>query len=67
MHPFQQTDKLKVGHALILCGQCNYKTVVSKLHPTEATALRTAKQLKVFHKSRDKRQARVSNLVLGAL
>lgn len=42
-------------------------TVLGKLHPTEAAALRTAKQLKVFHKSRDKRQARVSNLVLTAL
>lgn len=33
-------------------------TVLNKLHPTEATALRTAKRLKVFHKSRDKRQSK---------
>lgn len=38
-----------------------------KLHPTVAVALRTPKQLKVFHKSKDKKQARVSNLVLAAL
>lgn len=56
-----------MAYVLLLCGQCSYKTVLSKLHPTEAAALRTAKQLKVFHKSRDKRQARVSNLVLTAL
>lgn len=40
---------------------------LSKLHPTEAIALRTPKRLKVFHKSKDKRQVRVSNLVLAAL
>lgn len=42
-------------------------TALSKLHPTEATALTTVKWCKVLRKSRDKRLAGVSNLVLAAL
>lgn len=57
----QCTDKL----VLLRLQQQNM--ALSKLHPTEAIALRTPKRLKVFHKSKDKRQVRVRNLVLAAL